>query len=651
MSLVETHKTKEKPSISLEFFPPKTSSGKTNLLERIQRMSVLDPTFITVTWGAGGTTADKTLELAGVISQSFDIPVCMHLTCTNMETEIIDSALEQCRSFGIKNILALRGDPPIESDDIAFGQFKYATDLIKYIKEKYGDEFCVGAAAYPEGHYSMEDDSSNEQDPLRDLEFLKQKIEAGAEFVITQLFYDVEKFLSFEKSFRENISTDIPIFPGLMPINSYLLFNRAAKLSHASIPQNILDKFPSEIQSDDNMVKSIGVDILLDIIDQIYQRTSGRIKCFHFYTLNLEKSVAEIVSKSPTLSHIVDESEESDIEESIENGDDQIIDKNDEITLDGLFLDHEHRKRRRSSVLSTDLVFNRAIINKDNNNSRVGLNEYSYKSGVPSKKFLLSISRGSGVLGRDATWDEFPNGRFGDSRSPAYGEIDGYGPSIKVSLKKAHQMWGKPTNIKSLKKIFIKYLKGSIEALPWSDLGLSPETALIQEELIQLNQRGYLTLSSQPAANAVSSTDKIFGWGPANGLVYQKGFVEMFMHKQKWETMLKPKLDHYGRRKISYYVGDSNKSFDTNLDSGSSNVVTWGVFPNSQVIQTTIVEEESFKAWTDEAFSIWSEWAKLFPRNTPVNTFLRQIYADYCIVSIVHHDFIRTDELWEILLD
>lgn len=115
-------------------------------------------------------------------------------------------------------------------------------------------------------------------------------------------------------------------------------------------------------------------------------------------------------------------------------------------------------------------------------------------------------------------------------------------------------MGDSPEAISDLKDIFIKYLEGSTDAIPWSDLGLSAETALIQEELIQLNYRGYLTLASQPATNATLSSDKIFGWGPAKGRLYQKAFVEMFIHRQQWETTLKPKLDHYGRRKFSYYA-------------------------------------------------------------------------------------------------
>lgn len=693
MSIREEYNKRVNPSISLEFFPPKTESGKNNLLERIRRMSVMDPSFMTVTWGAGGTTASKTINLATEIAKTYnDIPVCMHLTCTNMEPDIIDNALEECRKAGIKNILALRGDPPIDMDDALdehdedamdedgnmlsddTNKFVYAADLVRYIKGKYGNEFCVGVAGYPEGHFDVS--GEYDQNPVRDLVYLKQKIDAGADFVITQLFYDVDKFVAFEQMFRDQISMDIPLFPGLMPINSYLLFNRAAKLSHASIPQKILDRFPLEIQYDDDAVKSIGVEILIEIIEEIFKRTQGRIKCFHFYTLNLEKAIAQIVSQSPTLSHILEESDDigndiftqadggrnaSGTTAAVEFGDDDLetvksINENNAITDndgDMMLIDDVdnnisltadvRKRRRRSSVISAEVIKNRVYIHKGQ--------DAPITENIPSKKFLISISKGRGTLGRDATWDEFPNGRFGDSRSPAYGEIDGYGPTIKVSKRKALEFWGQPTTVTDLKNIFIRYLEGSIDAVPWNDQSLSAETAFIQEELIQLIERGYLTLASQPATNASLSSDKIFGWGPRNGMIYQKAFVEMFVYKQQWETVLKPKLEHYGRRIVSYYVGDSQGHFDTNLDKHSSNIVTWGVFPNSQVIQTTRIEEESFKAWRDEAFSIWSEWAKLFPRNTPTNSFLRQVHSDYCLVSIVHHDFIEPDELWEILLD
>lgn len=608
MSIRQIYATRNEPSVSLEFFPPKTESGTRNLMERMGRMSALDPLFITVTWGAGGTTADKTMELAVLASKELHLPVCLHLTCTNMERHIIDDALEKCLNNGIQNILALRGDPPVgedwtENDADTGSGFNHAVDLVKYIRQQYGDRFCIGVAAYPEGHYQSDVDGVV-QDPIRDLAYLKEKVEAGADFVITQLFYDVEKFIKFEQMFRDIISNDLPLIPGLMPINSYSLFQRAAKLSHASIPQQILNKFPLEIQADDHMVKSIGVEIIIDIIEEIYRRTSGRVKCFHFYTLNLEKAIAQIVSQSPLLSHILEETESKENNDAafVTPQDNELIepDEDGDIVLDDADMDdfHEGKKRRRhSSNVSAEFMLNRALVTQRGSSGLSDrLLDQNNSGNMPSKKFVISISKGSGALGRDATWDEFPNGRFGDSRSPAYGEIDGYGPTIKVSSKKAYELWGQPTSMKDLKSIFIKYLEGSIDALPWCDLGLSAETGLIQEELIQLNYRGYLTLASQPSTNGSSSTDKIFGWGPKKGLVYQKAFVEMFIPKQQWENVLKPKIKQYGIGKFSYYAGDATGTFDTNLEPKSSNVVTWGVFPNSQVIQTTIIEEESFKA-------------------------------------------------------
>lgn len=623
------------PCVSLEFFPPKTEQGKTNLLARMERMCALNPLFITVTWGAGGSTAEKTLDLAKIAQRELNVPVCMHLTCTNMDRSIIDEALRAAKDADIRNILALRGDPAIgeEWDFNQQSEFKYAVDLVRYIKSQYGDDFCVGVAAYPEGHCEGEADEM-QQDPLRDLPYLKGKIDAGAEFVITQLFYDVDKFLTFEKLFRENVSNEVPLIPGLMPINSFMLFNRASNLSHASIPRNILEKFPLSVQNDDNKVKEIGVEVLIEIVERIYSKTNGRIKAFHFYTLNLEKAVAQIVAKSTTLSQIL----EDDSEEEDNEGTDEVVHEVDSLTLN----EDNMKKRRRVSSASSDFPLNLAIINKFNGATQSGIT-------APSRKVMISISQGTGTLGKNVTWDEFPNGRFGDSRSPAYGEIDGYGPSLKVSNKKAYDIWGHPLSLDDIKNIFIRYLEGSIGALPWSDLGLSPETAFIQEELIALNQRGYFSLASQPATNASPSTDKIFGWGPPNGLVYQKSFVELFVHKNEWENELKPKIDRSDGA-FSYYLGDSSGTFETNLQPKSSNAVTWGVFPNSEVLQTTIVEEFSFKAWREEAFSIWIEWSKLFPKNTPENTFLRKMHRDYYLVSIVHHDFHDHDGLWDMLL-
>ncbi|KAH3666757.1 hypothetical protein OGAPHI_003206 [Ogataea philodendri] len=618
------------PFFSFEFFPPKTENGLRNLYARLSRMSLLGPLFVTVTWGAGGSTAHKTLDLAATCQAELGLTTCLHLTCTNTSKEVIDDALTKAKKAGIRNILALRGDPPREGvDPEHHGHFQYAVDLVSYIKAEYDDYFCIGVAGYPEGHVEGADNS--DQDMNSDLPYLAAKLNAGADFLITQLFYDTDKFVHFEQTVRSHDqikNKDILIIPGLMPINGYNIFQRASKLSHASIPDSVLGRFSEDIQNDDDKVKAIGVDILSEMVSRIHDKTGGRIRGFHFYTLNLEKSIAQIINKNKLLSEVLRKKEEEELKENSSSSDDDI----DETTTTAKRAAYANRFRHVNNQVIVDTPMVRS--EKRNSMSQV--------------KTMISISSGQGTLGKDATWDDFPNGRFGDSRSPAYGEIDGYGPSLKITSAKAYELWGYPKTLKDISKVFINYLSGKVDALPWSELGLNPETALIQEELIRLNEILCFTVSSQPATNCSKSSDKIFGWGPKNGYVYQKAFVEMFVSKKHWEQLL-PRLQ--ANDYVSYYAIDSKGNFSSNLSNQKSNCVTWGVFPNREIVQTTIIEEESFRAWSEEAFSIWREWQLLYPRGTPSHSLIGSILDDYVNVSVIHHEYPNEQALWELLLE
>ena len=175
---------KEKPTkktwYSFEYFPPKTEQGIENLMDRIDRMATYNPLWVDMTWNAGGSSSDLTLSLCTHIQQYTGLDVLMHLTCTNMEKRKIDEALEGAYKAGIRNILALRGDPPRgqEKWTACEGGFEYSTDLIKYIKSKYDDYFCIVAAGYPETHLEA-------QSRAADLCHLKEKVAAGAEIIIT----------------------------------------------------------------------------------------------------------------------------------------------------------------------------------------------------------------------------------------------------------------------------------------------------------------------------------------------------------------------------------------------------------------------------------------------------------------------------------
>lgn len=350
----------------------------------------LHPLFINVTWGAGGSTAGKSLSLATTIQRDLNLTTCLHLTCTNMSKSILDNALETAKTAGIRNILALRGDPPRTEEyggtpccPESEAEFVWAVDLVRYIRKSHGDYFCIGVAAYPEGH--AEGTAPDVQDPLKDLPYLITKVEAGADFIMTQLFYDVDKYVEFEKLLRSQPSLkDIPIIPGLMPIQSYQILKRTTKLSHASIPNCVMERI-EEVKGDDEKVKEVGVEIVSGIVE----RLKGEVELargprgFHFYTLNLEKAVALIVEKCGLVPDF----------------------------SDGMEVDAR-----------TNVVDNKAIVESGKPRNAALEAVTSEVVNVKRVEFgqdvVIAISEGEGTLGREATWDDFPNGRFGDPNSP-----------------------------------------------------------------------------------------------------------------------------------------------------------------------------------------------------------------------------------------
>ncbi|KAK7751278.1 methylenetetrahydrofolate reductase 1 [Diatrype stigma] len=681
---------------SLEFFPPKTVMGFANLRDRLDRMArALRPLFVNVTWGAGGSTATKSLELAEICQRELNLTTCLHLTCTNMSRKLIDKALEDAKVLGIRNILALRGDPPRadeyrdpnEDPENAIDEnFVYAIDLVKYIKKNHGDYFCIGVAAYPEGH--AEESHPKGQSLEHDLPFLVDKVQAGADFIMTQLFFSTEAYDRFEQSLREHPSgafKTIPIIPGLMPIQSYQMIKRTTKLSHATIPDAITARLDA-VKQDDEKVKKVGVDILSEIVEQIKKiksRTPGP-RGFHFYTLNLEKAVSFILERTsliPPSTPAVEEAVVDDVALAVPK-----------LEINGSPQDTPvptaERERRQSTVGSDPR--NRVIVSSRSPSHpeyEATPAEASILAGpINTRANTLAISEGEGALGREATWDDFPNGRWGDARSPAYGEIDGYGPSLHVTNAQAVALWGHPAAVADVNALFVRHLRGEVPAIPWSEEEFNPETATIAAELVALNERGWWTVASQPAVNGLPSSDPVFGWGPRHGFVFQKAFVEFFLPAADWRA-LEQKLRADGvREHVCWYAANAAGDFassdlllrqeaeaESNKNSKggengdgvaqrqqrqqeqeqqqpSTNAVTWGVFPGKEIITPTIIEEVSFRAWSEEAFGIFAEWAKVYDKGSPSARLLEGARADAWLVNIIHHDFVDKDALWNLLL-
>ncbi|KAF2685051.1 methylenetetrahydrofolate reductase-like protein [Lentithecium fluviatile CBS 122367] len=637
---------------SLEFFPPKTSMGFANLTSRLERMSqALRPLFVTVTWGAGGSTATKSLELAEICQRQLGLTTCLHLTCTNMSRSLIDDALEQAKVLGIRNILALRGDAPRSEEYREEGQlpeedsnkdFTWAIDLVRYIRKQHGNYFCIGVAAYPEGH--SDESHPEHQDPKIDLPYLVEKTAAGADFIMTQLFFDVEAYDGFEKMLREHESgvfKSIPIIPGMLPVQSYQILRRVTKLSHARLPEDMLARLDA-VKGDDELVKRVGVKVLSEVIEHIKKRPNPGPRGFHFYTLNLEKSVSHILEDCHLIPQpLLDEDE------------DEAIDVTPAINLtppEGALPTKE--RRRLSSVNSGPR--NRVIISKPSasKSSHPSYEAPETEAGllqgpINTRANTLAISEGEGSLGREATWDDFPNGRWGDARSAAFGEIDGYGPTLHVSTPQALKLWGHPVNRDDITNLFKRHIEGDLGALPWSEQGLSPETQTISKELLALNSKGWWTVASQPAVNGVKSTDPVFGWGPRNGFVFQKPFVEFFIPSVDWKA-LQPRLKAH--EQITYFAGNAAGDFDASSEEGV-NPVTWGTFAGKEIVTPTIIEAVSFRSWCEEAWSIWREWQRIYPVKTETSKLLGGLRNDLWLVNVIWGDFVVGQGLWEFLME
>ena len=465
------------------------------------------------------------------------------LTRTAQVADLAFTNAKACKEYGIQNVLALRGDAPrgkeywVASD----AQFQHGRDLVRYIREHHGDYFCIGVAGYPEGHC----DSSDKQS---DTQHLVAKQTAGADFIITQLFYDTDAYIRWQDDVRQSGVT-IPILPGIMPIQTFGGFSRMTHMCKTFIPDKVLESL-DPIKGDDAAVKDYGVTLAAEMIQELWKK--GGVRGFHFCTLNLEKSVHRILDE----------------------------------------LGWSEDKRRIAATTKKAASVNGKI------NGHVS---------DPQLGALLNTDTTTSRRRTDSatSWDEYPNGRFGDARSPAYGDLDGWGVSLKLTPSEALRNWGTPVQHSDISEIFVRYLQRSLSAIPWSEEPLRSETNSILPHLIALNlQKNWWTVGSQPAVDGCPSEDDIHGFGPEGGYVYQKAFVEFFGDYEDVLWIQRKALDverSSKRRKVTFYAAnaetESGKALVTNMQKGDGNAVTWGIFPGKEIVTTTLIEEMSFIAW------------------------------------------------------
>lgn len=271
------------PAFSFEFFPPKDQEGVDRLFETVARLARYRPAYVSVTYGAGGSTRRLTVDLVKRIKREAGLETMAHLTCVGSRREELAAVLDELAEGGIDNVIALRGDPPRgQSSFVAHeGGFAHASELIAFIRARY--DFCVAAACYPEMHPEAADRAS-------DLEYARKKVELGADLLITQMFFDNQDYFRFVEQARR-VGIQVPIVPGVMPITNVSQIKRFTALCGATIPERLLARLESA-GSEPEAVQRIGVE---HATEQCRGLLAGGAPGIHFYTLNRSPATVRIL--------------------------------------------------------------------------------------------------------------------------------------------------------------------------------------------------------------------------------------------------------------------------------------------------------------------------------------------------------------------
>lgn len=285
MKLTELWESKGKATLSFELFPARTEKAAANLEKAIDKLAALEPDFVSVTFGAGGSTRTGSRQLAEKLKINKGLEVLTYFACYGLAPDDIVSVLDDYQGLGIENVLAVRGDEPREGDFEPHPEsFPHASDLVSFIKPRY--DFCLGVAAYPEGHIDAESKA-------KDMEFFKLKVGLGAEYIITNYCYDNQYYFDFVKRCRAE-GIDLPILPGVMPIFSVKMMEMLAGLCGATITDEIKDGIAALPEGDSEALLNFGIDFAMR---QCTELIEGGAPGVHIYTMDRSKSAVGIVGR------------------------------------------------------------------------------------------------------------------------------------------------------------------------------------------------------------------------------------------------------------------------------------------------------------------------------------------------------------------
>jgi len=574
---------------SLEFFPPRTPSGICNLFEKCDRFSKGQPLFCdvscNVTKDESSDKLKKTfVDVASVTQEITQCDAILQLNASRMTEESAVEILNQAKQNGLQTVMVLSEVSNHNADD-----FETTTDLIQFIKAVFENYFTICVAGYPHGL-----DEETEIPCNQTLEYLLKEIHAGADFVITHMVFQAADFLTFVKKCR-CLGINVPIIPGILPIQNYKSLQQLTQLSNIRLPEKILNIL-KPIKDNDEAVLKYGIYLTVELCKILLQN----ILCcgLHFFTLNQEKATTQVLKEI------------------------------------GLWNELPRRALPWHS------------------------SEKNIREGEEVRPIFWSC-RPSSYQHRTSEWESFPNGRWGDSSQSGFGSFRDYHlfyvkhEPYRQELKK---MWLEEiTCLEDIYDVFVSFLSGKanrqgfkVTNIPWSEEVIALETQSISEQLIEINKHGILTINSQPNVNCVPSTNKIFGWGSPGGYVFQKAYLEFFCCVEDQINLLKVLKQYpYVNYHVINHTGSENY---TNTDRQSSNAVTWGVYTGKMVLQPTVVDPIAFRYWKDEAFELWSnQWGRLYDRRSPSFKYIQHCHDTFYLINLVDNDYVKGNCLFDII--
>ncbi|CAD2214328.1 methylenetetrahydrofolate reductase (NADPH) [Angomonas deanei] len=589
-----------------EFVAPTTESGLVTFYDRVERMSGLDPLFCGITWGDYGRTADTSIEVASTCQTLLSVNFQVNLTSYTATPEEIDKWLGLLQGKGVRNILATRGNTVGPAKDGKV-HFPHASDLIRYVRGKYGDYFDIAAVAFPES----EEEGWNVE---KEIEFLKEKVSAGADYVVTSSVFDAGVFIDFCARCRRS-GIKCPILPGILPIAHPRQLN-SFHLANLTGVSELRKQLEGCSAAD---CKQVVVSFMVDLVKALF---AGGICGVYFFTMNVENIVSAIVKSLKMPTHRAypwkpSENEERRRKEMVRP-----------VHWSTRVMSYLARTSHWEEFQSSDKWITATVPTHSHPQSQQSTSD---SSGYHARLLLRSRAK----------------------RCTEFLKLVDMNDNILQGLEE-------------LCRIFLHFFDGK-GTLPWAD-ELSGETAIIQEKLLKpLNARGLFTINSQPMANGVPSSDPALGWGPRDGYVYQKNYLEFFCSPShaatifatldKYPTIQYASIYRNGKMTKSrwHYEEDNSADADTPLGGGGENqsggftttgigsglfgsgvmALTWGVFPGREIIQPTIVSMDSFKAWSGEAFDMW---AAPFPTNDVPNV-IQMIMSEWILMVVVDNNF------------